>query len=85
MPPSRTGLKKIASASPRSVPNSRVVDVARLVHLRLDVSEQVLGRLSRREAALVRDPRDFRGDVRRDLADARQRRIEAALREVRLR
>ena len=34
------------------------------------------------EAALIGDPGDFGANMRRDFADARQRRIEAALREV---
>src|SRR4051794_7121305 len=61
---------------------SRVTAVAGLVHLRLNEFEQVVWRLPRRDAALIRDPCDFSSDVGRDFADAWQSRIEATLREV---
>ena len=50
--------------------------------MRPDVRQHVDRRLSGREAALVRDLRDLCGDVGGDLADSRQRRIQAALVEV---
>jgi hypothetical protein len=62
---------------------SGVPEVARLVHLRLDILEQVVWRIAGREATPVCDSGDFRSDVLRDLADARQCRIEATLCEVR--
>ena len=57
--------------------------IARVVHLRLDVGEQVLRRWPDRKTALVSDFGNRRGDVGRDLADSRQRRIQAALLDVR--
>jgi len=44
--------------------------IARIIHLRLDISEQVLRRLPSRKPAIVSDLSDRRGDVGRNLANS---------------
>src|SRR6476619_2256348 len=56
--------------------------VLRLVHLGLDQALHVVGCGSVGETALVGDVCHRNGDAGRDLANARECRIEAALREV---
>src|SRR6266550_1508429 len=65
-----------------SNPEPHAASVTRVVHLRSDVSQQVLRPLPYSEAAFVSDPRHRCGNVRRNLADSRQRRIKAALIQV---
>ena len=49
------------------IPDTSIV---RIIHLRLDISEQVLRRLPSRKPAIVSDLSDRRGDVGRNLANS---------------
>src|SRR5215469_12032117 len=56
--------------------------VMRIVHLRLNKSDEVVGRWGARKAALVGDFSDRRANLGRDFPDPRQRGVEATLFEV---
>ena len=71
--------KRFLDQQPRSPPN---VSVTRIEHLRFDVTQQIAWCFPTCQPTLVSNISDGRSDVRRDLADTRQCRIETALLDV---
>src|ERR1700730_4737731 len=63
---------------------SYVLGIARLIHVGLDVRQNLVRRLSCRKPSIVRNLRDLRSNVGRDLADSGQRRVQATPIEIRL-
>src|SRR5712692_4549499 len=60
----------------------RIASIMRVVHLRLNVADEIVRELAGRKTALVSDAGDGCGDVSGNFSNPRQSRIEAALLDV---